>query len=285
MVKMKMLAGFAAVAVAASAVPAQAVVTTFATFAPLSAEAQVAGYSNFRWVNSNPATGTANGSNGQQGTLFSTATNGTTAPAGARDVSFSFLIPGLSALVNNATATYTWGGGTLPVQLATRVISGSTNTLTQAGIDGSFAFISTAPITVNTTTYAAGSLLLGGVYTGGTITGLQGGANAAFGADSSASGQTLTFYSDFVDFTGATTSIFGLELANLRSTLSALQTTQTPITAVRTFRSSASGSFGADGELIVNGIPEPQTWGLMVVGFGMIGMQVRRRNRRTSVTA
>jgi len=30
---------------------------------------------------------------------------------------------------------------------------------------------------------------------------------------------------------------------------------------------------------LVAGIPEPQTWGLMIVGFGMVGVAARRRNR------
>ena len=32
-------------------------------------------------------------------------------------------------------------------------------------------------------------------------------------------------------------------------------------------------------------IPEPATWGLLVVGFGLVGLQGRRRSRSTSVAA
>ena len=110
----------------------------------------------------------------------------------------------------------------------------------------------------------------------------KGGNTADFDAET-ALGQSLVFSSDFIDFSGVTNSAFALDLENIRSVLSALGTP--PTTALRTFRTNANGSFGYDGEIIVNGIPEPQTWGLMVVGFGMIGMQVRRRNRRTAVAA
>jgi hypothetical protein len=278
MINLKAIASVAAVAFATAAVPAQAVVTTFATFAPLSADAQSSTYSNIRWAN-------ISGFSGTSGTIDSVTSNSSSPSAGARAVSFSFLVSGLSPLVNNATAIYTWSAATPAVELAIRTGSEPGSTLTQGGISGTFSFLSTSVITVGDTVYASGSNLLSGTFTNSVITGQQFGSTASYDADSSVMGQSLTFSSDFIDFSGVSTSVFALDLENLRSVLSALPTNLAPTTALRTFRASASGEFGVDGDLVVNGIPEPQTWGLMVVGFGMVGLQVRRRNRRTAVAA
>lgn len=35
---------------------------------------------------------------------------------------------------------------------------------------------------------------------------------------------------------------------------------------------------------ITSAVPEPATWGLMLVGFGLMGAAMRRRTVRTSVT-
>lgn len=34
----------------------------------------------------------------------------------------------------------------------------------------------------------------------------------------------------------------------------------------------------------ITAVPEPATWGMMILGFGLIGAAIRRRNMRTSVT-
>ena len=44
------------------------------------------------------------------------------------------------------------------------------------------------------------------------------------------------------------------------------------------------GNFRIEGVAVTGAVPEPATWGLMIVGFGMVGAAARRRNR-TSVTA
>lgn len=278
MVNYKALAAGAVMTAMLSAMPAQAV-TTFATFAALPADAQNSSYANFRWTNN----GVGSSANGLGGSFDSITTNQQNAPVGARAVSFSFTVPSLSTVATGITALLTWTGPTAPVQIATQ----SGTTYTQGGIGGSFSFISTSDLTVGTNFYAAGSNLLSGTYGNAAIIGAKGGSTADFDAET-ALGQTLVFSSDFIDFSGVTNSAFALDLENIRSVLSTLYAPgnpNTPTTALRTFRTNASGSFGYDGEIIVNGIPEPQTWGLMVVGFGMIGMQIRRRSKRTAVAA
>ena len=46
---------------------------------------------------------------------------------------------------------------------------------------------------------------------------------------------------------------------------------------------SGPGSFGLDAVSldIVQGVPEPTTWAMMLLGFGGIGMAVRRRREKT----
>lgn len=278
MVSYKAFAAGAVMAAVLSAVPAQAV-TTFATFGALPADAQDAAYANFRWTNN----GVGSSASGLGGSFDTIVTNQLTSPIGSRAVSFSFTVPALSPLATGITSILTWTGPTAASQIATQ--SGSI--YTQGGISGSFSFISTSAITVGTNTYAAGSNLLSGTYGGASIVGAKGGSSADFDAETNL-GQTLVFTSDFIDFSGVTNSAFALDLENIRSVLSTLYNPgnpNTPTTALRTFRTNANGSFGYDGEIIVNGIPEPQTWGLMVVGFGMVGLQVRRRSRRTAVAA
>ncbi|KTF69750.1 FxDxF family PEP-CTERM protein [Sphingomonas sp. HT-1] len=47
--------------------------------------------------------------------------------------------------------------------------------------------------------------------------------------------------------------------------------------------SRGNGSYAAQGVFIPTGVPEPAAWGMMIGGFGLAGMAMRRA-RRTSVT-
>ena len=51
--------------------------------------------------------------------------------------------------------------------------------------------------------------------------------------------------------------------------------------------SGASGALGAySGSLTFGGVPEPKSWALMIVGFGLAGAAMRRRAaKRTMVAA
>ena len=70
--------------------------------------------------------------------------------------------------------------------------------------------------------------------------------------------------------------------------LQAVPTNAAPTAALRTFRAVAIGAFSTDGAPTVTldpgtPVPEPVVWGLMVIGFGMLGAQ--RRRMRSAVTA
>ena len=38
-------------------------------------------------------------------------------------------------------------------------------------------------------------------------------------------------------------------------------------------------------DIAVGGVPEPQTWAMLIIGFGLVGVTARRRSRATVVTA
>lgn len=274
MIGFKSFASLAAIALVSVAAPAQAVQTAFATYSPIVPTPP--GYVDIRWNNS-----ASNGAGGTSGALYSTATDNATT-AGSRLVSFSFLQPSLSPVATNIVASLTLLGS------SPNIATQSGSDLIQSNVGGGFSFVSTSTITVGTNTYAPGSNLLTATFGGATITGLRGGSAADFSASTDLA-QSVVYTSDFLDFSGVTGSEFTFALGNLRSILSALPGgplgTQTPNTALRTFRSEGSGTFATTELPFVIGVPEPQTWGLMVVGFGMVGLQVRRRSRRAAIAA
>lgn len=50
-----------------------------------------------------------------------------------------------------------------------------------------------------------------------------------------------------------------------------------------TLYTAANGQFGAnsDGTLSVQAVPEPATWGMMLVGFGLVGFGLRSRRKQS----
>ncbi|MBV9097214.1 MAG: PEP-CTERM sorting domain-containing protein, partial [Frankiaceae bacterium] len=149
----------------------------------------------------------------------------------------------------------------------------------QRGIAGSFSFISTSAITVTGPhfiphTYAAGSNLLSGSFSSSVL----------FGAGSSAStnsstlgGSTVTFTSDFLDFSNTVERDRGLTLTSIVPSLGR----HTGLNgALNSFRATAGGQFSSDPAPLINGlavVPEPGVWLLMVAGFGLVGFAARRR--------
>ena len=43
--------------------------------------------------------------------------------------------------------------------------------------------------------------------------------------------------------------------------------------------SRGNGAFGGDATFVPSAVPEPATWGMMLLGFGAIGFSMRRRRR------
>jgi hypothetical protein len=101
--------------------------------------------------------------------------------------------------------------------------------------------------------------LLTVVFSGAALTGL--GTAASF-LDSQPTG-TVTYTSDFLDFSGTTAADFALSFSALTSPFGG-----------DAWTADSTGTFAAN-------IPEPATWAMMILGFGATGALVRLRRRRS----
>ncbi len=249
------------------AAPANAVVSTFATFSSKTAARDVS------FVNS------GNSVNRLTDARFFTSLNGTTASAVA--VNFSFLIPSLAPYVTNVTALYTYNATVAKGSPIASGVSGSP--FNQMNLSGSFSFVTTSAITLtgpNFTphTYAAGSNLLSGTFTAGNIVGTLGGTAGSTFA-SSVSGGVLVFTSDFLDFTNVVELDRATSLTSVNPKFSKHGGANG---ALANFRAVVGGQFSSDPVPVVNfirAVPEPQSWVMMIAGFGMVGFAARRRTR------
>jgi hypothetical protein len=237
---------------------ANAGVTTFATFSAL-------GGDNFYFQNASAQNTSANSS------FFSIPTSTSTA-AGTTEVDFSFINLGstVDTAVQNVVADLTW---TSSSSTAAQAAFGQA---IQQGIGGQFVITSTAPITLNGKTFAAGSVLLSGTFGGGTLSGAQGSTSGGFDV-SNGSGGTLTFTSDFLKF--APTSSVGSALnftSGTTATGQGLSSQAFGTDALESFSMDAGGSFSS-APAPITGVPEPASWAMIILGMGMMGSVLRRR--------
>lgn len=250
---------FATVSIAAlvgiaGAMPAQAALTTFANFAGLNADAGV------RFDN-----------NGTGGSLYTIDAPMASTP-GSRLVSFTFLQAALSS-ISDVTASFTMLSNTVsPAQLMNGF-------LVQPNLTGAFSFLSTSAITVGNTTYAVGSNLLSGSFTDVSIAGQVNASSAAY-SGSTGGGAVISYTSDFLTFAPDSDYDLSISLSSLAPLLAAVQGN-----ALSSFRAYSTGSFSSEPAPTVNAVPEPSVWALMIVGFGLVGVQARRRNGVRAVAA
>jgi hypothetical protein len=267
-----------AVGIVAAASPAAAVVTTFASFNAVSV-------GNLYYVNNGTGGSTSTyRSNGTGGTISTTNSHSSVRPSlavpGAVDTSFSFL-NSLSPFVSNVPAKFT---------LLASVTNSPALTVSgfklQQNLAGSFSFISENAITIGSVTHAAGSNLLSGTFNLGTIFGAAGGTSGSM-SSSVNSGSMITYTSDFLDFTNTTSRDLSLSLTSIVSLVSNVNQGLNNASgkALRSFRATSTGSFSSDPAPLVIGVPEPQSWAMLVIGFGLIGVSARRRARATRSVA
>jgi hypothetical protein len=116
--------------------------------------------------------------------------------------------------------------------------------------------------------------LLSGDFTKATITGAGGAPGGGSGAAnfSSAGGGTLTFTSDLENFSNLVPGSEGFAL-NLLTALPQFHAASGSV--LDSFTANGGGNFSFD----TAGVPEPATWGLMIAGFGGMGMVLRARRR------
>ena len=246
-----------AMTLAASAAPAQA--SVFAQFTPDS------NARDFRWINSGP------GDNGTGGHFFSINTQGATAAQGVA-THFSFLDPALSALAF-IPATFTVDAN---VATGNPASVNSAGVWAQTGLNGSFSFIYSGATITNFMgsgiDLVHNSNLLSGVFTGAWIQGSGGSGsfNLAQG-----NGGVATYTSDYESFSHLSpgTEEFAFNLLSTSPGFGAK-----PGKALKSFRSNGGGNFS------FVPVPEPASWGLMIVGFAGLGGLMRGRRERAAAT-
>lgn len=257
------LAGAFTSAALLGAMPANAVVTTFATYSAVTTAP------NIYWKK----VGVSGGS------IYTTST-GTATTAGSTTVNFSFLQPALAAL-GELKSTFTLSGTTSLGNPAV-LLSGF---LIQPVVSGSFSFIyaGAAPLTVGSTVYHTGDNLLSAVFTNAAIVGGSGASSGSLSASTSTDAPpipAITYTSAFLDFDETLNQDFSFSLTSITSALFRANA----LSSLRTFRASSSGAFSTDPAPVVTAVPEPAVWGAMLMGFALVGVQVRKR-RRAVVTA
>lgn len=256
MTRLKAIGAVAVIAasILGAATPASAVITTFATYSSITS-----GH-NLSWTKVGTAGGTVK--------TISTPTSNV---LGATSVNFNFLqasLVSLGALASNFTLQ-----GTSSASPAVAVGS----FLVQPVVSGSFSFIYTGPsFTVGATTYVAGTNLLSGVFTNAEIFGQSAATSGSLSA-STGSGGSITYTSDLLDFTNTISQDYAISLTAITPAIFR----QNASSSLRSFKASTGGSFSTDPAPIVVAVPEPATWAMLVAGFGLVGVSLRRRKPRS----
>jgi hypothetical protein len=233
-----------AVSLVALATPVRAAV--FAQFSPNLSDPE------YKWVQSVSQTG---------GHFFTINSLADTSAQGV-NTHFTFFDPALNLLVFLPT-TFT---------LDALVPSGNpavsfAGLVSQGDLGGTFSFIYNGPNQVIQGHALVNGVtnLLSGVFTGARITGLghTGSANLSFSG-----GGSLTYTSDVKSF-GAAENEYSFNLLGAIPNFSASSGK-----SLNNFAANGGGNFS------FQAVPEPLTWGLMIMGFGGIGLTLRARRRR-----
>jgi hypothetical protein len=209
---------------------------------------------------------------GSGGEFTSLGTNGPGPCTTCTATHFSFLDPSLAALAF-LPSTF---------QIDAVAPSGNAASLnsvgvwTQTGLDGNFHFTyyDSSHAVGSTQTFDGHTLingvtnLLSGVFTNAWIQGAGGSGSTNV---TIANGGHLTLASDLLSFNhlDTTTEEFSLNLLDVSPHFGA-----SAGQALNSFTANGGGNFSADF------VPEPATWGLMILGFGGMGAVLRSRRRR-----
>lgn len=150
-------------------------------------------------------------------------------------------------------------------------VNNSGNIWSQAFTGGTVSFTSAVAFVLGSTAYAAGSNILSLTFTGGemtaTVPGTAGNALVSIPGDGFSN-----VTSDFLSFPPTQLTDFSISLANVVPgfCIGACGIGGQQSVRFQNFTARGSGDFTAT-------IPEPGTWLMLIVGFGMVGFAARRR--------
>jgi len=106
-------------------------------------------------------------------------------------------------------------------------------------------------------------------FTNGLLSATQNNGSMTFASTGTSA---ITYTSDFLDFTNVLSEDFALSFSGSNPNFLA------PLgSSSHSFTMSGSGTFNAEPAPVVPGVPEPASWGLMVMGFGALGASMRGR--------
>ncbi len=190
---------------------------------------------------------------------YSAADGSVTSTPGSQ-VTFRFLDPLGTNTVFDTAATFNLTTGT-----SAGIVAGGLGIA--PATSGTINFTAAAPVTFNGKT---GTNLLTASFTGGAFSGLIGGSVASY--INSQPPSAVTFTSDFIDFSQTTARDLSLTIDAINPGIVGGPS------GLADFAGTAGGLFGAD---LSSGsgltVPEPASWAMMVVGFGLVGAMTRRR--------
>lgn len=135
-----------------------------------------------------------------------------------------------------------------------------------SGVSGTFSFMAQSPVTAGLVT---GVNLLSAIFTNATLSGTIGGSSITLSGNSTSG--TLTYTSDFLDFTDINTTAFSLT-GNTAAAIGLASSGR-----INNFRASVNGNFASNPPPVIPRVPEPETWAMLVLGFGLVGVAARRR--------
>ena len=141
----------------------------------------------------------------------------------------------------------------------------------QAFTGGSLSFTAVNAINIGTSVIAAGGNILTLNFTGGELSAIVPGTSG--GAQVTLPGSSFTNVSSgFLAFPPITLTDFSLSLGNVRPgfCFTTCNVAATENSRFANFTATSTGSFTAT-------VPEPSSWALLLLGFGMVGFAARRR--------
>ncbi len=243
-------AAIAAAALTTFALPAGAVTVTYANFSQATSAKQ------FSYARVGPGAGTGN-------RLYTTAVD-SSAP-GAVAVDFRYLLSMPAPLQGFQDAMLTFDAAT------TETMTVSVGTSSQGGFTGSLSVRRVVPLDGKDN-------LLSISFTNATLFSVLGGSSASYTISIPAAGTLISQSSDFVDFGMVVEADFALSFSAVAPTFQS-----EPGGYGEAFRANATGTFASNPA--PSFVPEPETWAMLITGFGLVGHAARRRRATGRVTA